>query len=190
MDQHFIFIDIKKTFFSIGGLNESLKESICEDLDFGIRLTRAGCGIFLDKNTGITHLKYLTMPESVRLEYKRARAIMQINIESLLSGNLVQWPVRFSFRATFFLLPLFYSSFILAFFDTNLFFSVFLFLLALLYILNIRFLSFISKIKGFLFSFRSFFVVIFGVTIAFIAIIIEIPRYTLSKVLLIAKSKR
>lgn len=165
----------KNAFFSIGGFDESLSHSVGEDVDFGNRLARKGNFIFLDKNLKVVHRRYLNFSDFVKMEYKRAKALTFINIKNLKTKTTTEWPVRLSFRITFLALPIFYMSLYCSFFSVKCFFASLLFLI-LFFVLNIKFIYFLFKRRGFLFSSLSFFILLFDTTICFITAVIELSR--------------
>lgn len=158
------FLLLKKDVFTeIGGFDESIEKSICEDLDLGVKLISAGYNIFLDKDIKIMHHKRLTAAGLVKMEYERAVSITNIKLKNLVSGRMIDWPVSMSFRITFLLMFMFFALLISGGLRMD---KRSLFFFAGLFFLNSEFFYFLFTVKGFKFAVCSFFIFIFSVTVS------------------------
>lgn len=175
----------RDAFFCTEGFDESLRESICEDLDFGARFTKRGFTIFLDKNIELIHHRYLNILSFLKMEYKRARNITLINIQNLCSGNITEWPARFSFRISFLLIPLFYGSLIrtVNVLYTKQAFVLPVVLLGLFLLINSRFIRFLYTTRGTIFSLYAIPILVLGMTVSFIGTIVEIFNFIIHRIL-------
>ena len=164
----------KDAFVMAGGFNENMKESICEDLNFGLKFTRCGQKIFLDKNVKIIHHKDITLSGFVRTEYKRSKSIAGIAMSNLFSGRVTQWPVRLSFKMlSLFTIVLYFCLAAVLLLKIS---QTFVLTPALIiFVLSLPFVFFAAAKSGIFFSLASFFILLLDVNICIIATLIESP---------------
>jgi len=164
----------KDAFLASAGFCEQFTTS--EDLDFGHLLARNGHKIFFDKNIKVIHNKYLDIRGFIKRDYKTAKEITLIALKNLFLGIITEWPVRLSFRISFFLVPLLYLSLFYTFFPghNN---KPFFFLFILCFILNIKFISFLYRRKGLVFALSSFFILLLHITICLAGTITGILKF-------------
>lgn len=173
----------KSTFFKVNGFNEDLKEAICEDIDFGIRLINGGQAIYIDHELKVIHHRFVSLRNFIQMEYKRAEAITRLYLENAAAGFRVEWPIVFSFKVTPALLVVIWCSLVLSLLDINRYQSsiVLLSTTFLAFVVNGRFLLFILSKKSLAFTICSFFTLLFDITINTIASIKEIIRFAALK---------
>jgi len=167
-DTAFLLIK-KKDYLAVGGLDESIKESVNEDYKLGIILTQDNRKILLDKQVKIAHHRHLDLKKFTQMEYLRGRNGMIINLTNIFFRKLKDKALAKTFKISLALTPLIYLFFLLSLFIARSWPAIILIILVLTYLLiNIRFLSFLSKEKSLFFVISSFFIIFFDMTISLI----------------------
>ncbi len=144
----------REHFLSLGGFDENyVGASIAEDTDFGQRAWTAGKRIVLDREVVVTHHKHYTLPEVLRTDFQRARALTLMRLRKWNQKFFTSVPLstQASVPILLFSLLLLLGSLLV---DNLQWFG--LLGLGLFYWLNTRWLTYLLQERGPFFAFTAF----------------------------------
>jgi glycosyltransferase involved in cell wall biosynthesis len=157
----------RKTFFEVGGFDTKIPGATVEDNDLGYKLFESGNLVVLDRNLTVTHLKRYSLKSLLKRAYIVSFHMIKFFFRIRLTKQKRNGSWNFSFiplssgeKTNLFLaMSLVLSFFIFSFgicallnFKTY-YLALFLLLLLLFILINLKYLSSLSKVKGWRFCF-------------------------------------
>lgn len=165
--EKFHFIDtsltfIKKKVFDKFKFNSQIKSSISEDIELGMRLTKAGYNITNPKNIKMEHIKFYSFKDFIKTDFVRGMRISKLFLRSVFKDR------RETGKKTFFLKPLsiflnigimpfvLISLLFYLFLNSFIFFIIFVASFISLIMINLDFWNYLKNQRGPSFLLKSF----------------------------------